>query len=184
MKELNISEEDVMLLNERGYMTLTNTALTALKAVPGLVQSVSLNIDNTTSDIYPQNGAMGWTRDNYGPIWIPKRGATLKLSLDNIAIYERPLRTYEGNDLQVTPDGKILINGKETTQYTFQMDYYWMQGDNRHNSADSRYWGFVPEDHVVGKPVLVWFSTDKDHPLTSLKHIRWNRLFRLVSNIK
>ena len=84
----------------------------------------------------------------------------------------------------MTPEGKILINGKETTEYTFKMDYYWMQGDNRHNSADSRYWGFVPEDHVVGKPVLVWLSTDEDHPFASLKHFRWERMFRLVKNMK
>ena len=180
-KKLNISEEDVMLLNERGYMTLTNKALKALKAVPGLVQSVSLNKDNTTSDIYPLNGATGWTRDNYGPIWIPKRGATLKLSLDNIAIYERPIRTYEGNDLQVR-NGRIYINGKEAHSYTFKMDYYWMMGDNRHNSLDSRYWGFVPEDHIVGKPIFIWWSSDPDRH--GFSGIRWNRLFRFVDDIK
>ena len=180
-KELNISEEDVRLLNERGYMTLTNKALKALKAVPGLVQSVSLNKDNTTADIYPLNGAMGWTRDNYGPIWIPKRGATLKLSLDNIAIYERPIRTYEGNDLQVR-NGRIYINGKEAHSYTFKMDYYWMMGDNRHNSLDSRYWGFVPEDHIVGKPIFIWWSSNPDRH--GFSGIRWNRLFRFVDDIK
>ena len=181
MKELNISQEDITMLNERRYMTLTNKALKALKAVPGLVQSVSLNVDNNTSEIYPLNGATGWTRDNYGPIWIPKRGATLKLTLDNIAIYERPIRTYEGNDLQVR-NGRIYINGKEAHSYTFKMDYYWMMGDNRHNSLDSRYWGFVPEDHIVGKPIFIWWSHDPDH--SGFSGIRWSRLFNLVDNIK
>ncbi len=181
MKELNISQEDITMLNERGYMTLTNKALKTLKAVPGLVQSVSLNVDNNTSEIYPLNGATGWTRDNYGPIWIPKRGATLKLTLDNIAIYERPIRTYEGNDLQVR-NGRIYINGKEAHSYTFKMDYYWMMGDNRHNSLDSRYWGFVPEDHIVGKPIFIWWSSDPDR--RGFSGVRWNRLFRFVDDIK
>ena len=101
--------------------------------------------------------------------------------MDNIAIYDRPIRVYEGNDLQVK-DGKIFINGKETTSYTFKMDYYWMMGDNRHNSADSRYWGFVPEDHVVGKPIFIWWSSAPDR--SGFGGIRWKRLFRWVDNIK
>ena len=101
---------------------------------------------------------------------------------NNIAIYERPIRIYEQNDLQIR-DGKIFINGQETTKYTFKMDYYWMMGDNRHNSADSRYWGFVPEDHIVGPPLFIWWSVCPDtNPAAST--IRWNRLFRWVPNIK
>ncbi len=107
----------------------------------------------------------------------------MKLTLENLPIYERPIAVYEGNQLEVSPDGKIQINGEETSEYTFQMDYYWMMGDNRHNSADSRYWGFVPEDHIVGKPVMIWLSTDKDYGIFSGK-IRWKRLFRWVDNIK
>ena len=90
---------------------------------------------------------------------------------------------YEGNKLEVTPDGRILINGEETDIYIFKQDYYWMQGDNRHNSADSRYWGFVPEDHIVGKPLFIWLSLDKDRSLFDGK-IRWKRLFKWVDNIK
>jgi signal peptidase I len=102
--------------------------------------------------------------------------------MKNIAIYERPIRAYEGNTLDVR-NGKIIINGKEANEYTFKMDYYWMMGDNRHNSADSRYWGFVPEDHVVGKPLFVWLSVSDDaNPESS--HYRWNRLFKWVANIK
>ena len=181
MDELGISMEDITSLNTSGYLPLTNASVKALKARKDVVESVTLVNDPTTWDIYPLNGNKGWTRDNYGPVWIPKKGATLKLTMNNIAVYERPIRVYEGNDLQVK-DGKIYINGKEAKYYTFKMDYYWMQGDNRHNSLDSRYWGFVPEDHIVGKPIFIWWSHDPDH--SGFSGIRWSRLFRFVDNIK
>ena len=181
MQELGISMEDLMMLNQNGYMPLTSNAAKALKARKDIVESIRINTDATHGDIYPLNGNTGWTRDNYGPVWIPKKGASVKLTLDNIAVYERPIHVYEGNELEVR-DGKIFINGKEATSYTFKMDYYWMMGDNRHNSADSRYWGFVPEDHVVGKPIFIWWSSDPDR--SGFGGIRWNRLFRWVDNIK
>lgn len=111
-----------------------------------------------------------------------EKGASIDLTLDNLPLYERPIKNYEGNALEVK-DGKIYINGQETSKYTFKMDYYWMMGDNRHNSADSRFWGFVPEDHIVGKPVFIWLSLDPDRNWTDGK-IRWNRLFRFVDSIK
>ena len=146
-----------------------------------IVESVKLNTDAPTGDLYPLNANTGWTRDNYGPIWIPKKGATVKLSLANLPMYERAIRVYEDNEVDVR-NGQIYINNKPANSYTFKMDYYWMMGDNRHNSADSRYWGFVPEDHVVGKPIFIWWSHDVDHP--GFKGIRWNRLFKLVDKIK
>ena len=130
---------------------------------------------------YPLVRSNTWTRSDYGPVWIPKKGATLKLTLENLPIYERPIRNYEHNDLQVR-DGKIYINGKETDSYTFKMDYYMMLGDNRDKSADSRYWGFVPEDHIVGKPMFVFLSLDKDKGLFDGK-IRFNRMFRSVDSL-
>ena len=181
MKDLGITMEDLMSLNTQGYMPLTNHAVEELKKLPDIVESVELNKDANDLDIYPLNGNMHWTRDNYGPIWIPKKGESIDLTLKNLPIYERPIRTYEGNKLEVK-DGKIYINDKETTKYTFKLDYYWMQGDNRHNSLDSRYWGFVPEDHIVGKPIFIWWSSDPDRG--GFSGIRWNRLFRLVDNIK
>ncbi|MDD6759394.1 MAG: S26 family signal peptidase, partial [Paraprevotella sp.] len=184
VEDLGISQDDLRDYYQSGILPLTQAAKQTLEKRKEVVANISIIHNSETGALYPQNAYTGWTCDNYGPIWIPKKGETLKLTLENLPIYERPIRAYEGNDLQVTPEGKILINGQETNEYTFQMDYYWMQGDNRHNSADSRYWGFVPEDHVVGKPVLVWFSTDKDHPLLSIRHIRWNRLFRWVENMK
>jgi signal peptidase I len=147
------------------------------------VASITRVENRDTENLYPQNGYTGWPCDNYGPIWIPKKGESIRLTLENLPIYERPIRVYEGNELQVTTDGKILINGEETTEYTFRMDYYWMQGDNRYNSADSRYWGFVPEDHIVGKPIIIWLSTDKDRGWFG-GHIRWTRLFRFVDGMK
>ena len=181
MQELGISVEDIISLNQMGYMPLTKRAVAALSQRKDLVESIELNTEASDLDTYPLNGNKHWTRDNYGPVWIPKKGATLQLTLDNLPVYERPIKVYEGNDLQVK-DGRIYINGKESTSYTFKMDYYWMQGDNRHNSADSRYWGFVPEDHVVGKPIFIWWSSDPDR--RGFSGIRWNRLFRFVDNIK
>ena len=129
---------------------------------------------------YPITRYYGWTRADYASdlakgIWIPKKGMSLNLSLFNLPIYERCIRNYENNTLEVK-DGKIYINGKETRRYTFKMDYYWMMGDNRDNSLDSRYWGFVPEDHIVGTPMFVIVSFDDDKPF--FQSIRWNRVFK------
>lgn len=126
--------------------------------------------------VFPFGNDYGWTRPSMGTIWIPKRGATLRLTERNLPIYERAIRTYEGNDLQVRPDG-IYINGERTDYYTFKMDYYWMLGDNRDRSLDSRYWGFVPEDHVVGSPVFIILSLDQERSLQNGK-IRWDRILR------
>ena len=168
--------------NNRVSMPMTKKTAQVLKSRKDLVQAMSLEADNDTYDLYPKNMVKDWTRDNYGPVWIPKKGESIKLSLDNLPIYERPIKVYEHNDLEVR-DGKIFINGEQTDTYTFKMDYYWMMGDNRHNSADSRYWGFVPEDHIVGKPIFIWWSSDPDRGLFS-GGIRWNRLFSIVDNIK
>ena len=179
--ELGISMEDLGYLNTMGYMPLTKKAVATLSQRKDLVESIETVEDTEDWDIYPLNGNTHWTRDNYGPVWIPKKGESIKLTLENIAIYERPIRTYEGNDLKIS-NGQILINGKPADSYTFKMDYYWMMGDNRHNSADSRYWGFVPEDHIVGKPIFIWWSSDPDR--SGFGGIRWSRLFRFVDNIK
>lgn len=128
------------------------------------------------SGTFPLGSGYGWTRIDMGEFWIPQRGVTLHLTLDNLPVYERAIRVYEGNDLQVR-DGKIFINGEETEYYTFKLDYYWMMGDNRDRSADSRYWGFVPEDHIVGSPMFIIASFDEERGLFDGK-IRWNRIFR------
>jgi signal peptidase I len=181
MQEWGITMEELKDLNNYGYMPMTQKTADILKKRTDIVESIQLNTEATDVDTYPLNGNMHWTRDNYGPIWIPAKGESIDLTLKNLPVYERPIRTYEGNKLEVK-NGKIFINDQETTKYTFKMDYYWMQGDNRHNSLDSRYWGFVPEDHIVGKPIFIWWSSDPDR--RGFSGVRWNRLFRFVDNIK
>ncbi len=181
MLDMQITMEDLAQLNQFGYMPMTQHAVEKMRKMTDLADSVVLNTEASEWDIYPLNGNLHWTRDNYGPVWIPKKGQSIDLTLENLPIYERPIKVYEGNDLAVK-DGKILINGQETKSYTFKMDYYWMMGDNRHNSADSRYWGFVPEDHIVGKPIFIWWSSDPDRG--GISGIRWSRLFRFVDDIK
>ena len=129
---------------------------------------------------YPLCYRKAWSNDNYGPIWIPKKGQTIQLTKENMPVYERVIRNYEENTLEKKGDS-YYINGKLADSYTFKMDYFWMMGDNRHNSADSRSWGFVPEDHIVGKPLFVWLSLDKDRGLFDGK-IRWNRMFTSPKN--
>jgi signal peptidase I len=120
---------------------------------------------------FPYDTIHKWSVDQYGPIWIPKKGAKLQLTADNYSIYERAIRVYEKNDFYMD-SGKFFLNGQQTTEYTFKMDYYWMMGDNRQGSQDSRYWGFVPEDRIVGKAWMIWFSWEGGP--------RWSRLFDIV----
>lgn len=180
--ENNLILNDAVLKQYDGYLPLTKQAVEGLKRA-GLVSAIRRVTDKdlASGDVYPLNARYGWTRDNYGPLVIPKRGLTLPLNMKNIAVYMRPIAVYEGNKLEVK-NNKIYINGKPADRYTFKMDYYWMMGDNRHNSADSRYWGFVPEDHIVGKPIFIWWSSDPDRK--GFSGIRWHRLFNLVDNIK
>lgn len=181
MKELSISQEDLMALNQSGYMPMTKHAMEELMAHKELVKNISIINEAPAGETYPHNAVTGWTRDNYGPVWIPKKGATIALTMDNIAVYERPIRVYEDNELEVK-NNQIYINGRLAKSYTFKLDYYWMMGDNRHNSLDSRYWGFVPEDHIVGKPIFIWWSSDPDRK--GFGGIRWNRIGNIVDNIK
>ena len=169
-----------------GYpqMPLTAAMLQEVKACAN-VASVEEQVDVYPPDfpdsylmLFPYKEDFRWTRDNYGPIWIPEAGVTVKLDQKNLPLYERIISVYEKNDLVVKADGTIFINGEETDEYTFKQDYYFMMGDNRHNSLDSRYWGFVPEDHIVGRPALIWLSTDRNKSFPF--NIRWRRFFKFV----
>ncbi|MDR1332560.1 MAG: S26 family signal peptidase [Tannerella sp.] len=157
------------------HLPLTEKALALVHRMPSVLQ-VKVEQD-IWSTVYPAGYETGWRRDNYGPVWIPERGAEIELNAHNLALYSRCIANYEGNSLEVRPDGSVLINGRPETSYVFRYDYYFMMGDNRHNSADSRSWGFVPEDHVVGKPIMIWLSIDKDRELFN-GGIRWGRMFR------
>ena len=181
LKERGISFDDAQMLYMSGLLPLTKENYEWFKSNTRLCKGIEVVEMNTTEGIYPLNGNYGWTADNYGPVWIPKKGEKIELTLKNLAIYERPITVYEGNSLEVDENGRIYINGKEADSYTFKMDYYWMMGDNRHNSADSRYWGFVPEDHIVGEALFIWLSLDKDYSLFDGK-IRWERMFRGVNS--
>lgn len=184
-KNLGISQEDLSeRLNADGTalrMPLTQQAKVALRQRPDLVYDIVPSEQTDGCALYPHCKETGWTAEEYGPIWIPKKGESLKITLENLPLYQRPIAVYEGADVQVK-DSTVYIDGKPNPEYTFKLDYYWMMGDNRDNSADSRFWGFVPEDHIVGKPILIWLSLDKDYGWLNGK-IRWGRMFRWVDSM-
>ena len=178
MSFLGIQPNEQGQFNPVYHFPMTQKALETIKKLP-IVKRVIIEPDSFGGATYfPVDYSTGWSRDNYGPLWIPKKGATIPLTAENIGLYSRCIRNYEGNTLEAK-EGKAYINGQPADSYTFQYDYYWMMGDNRHNSADSRSWGFVPEDHIVGKPIMIWLSLDKDRGIFD-GGIRWNRMFRWV----
>lgn len=163
-------------------LVLTESNAKKLEKVSGIISVTKMIHKKGTFDtrLFPFDTAnYKWNVDNFGPITIPEAGQTVEINSKNISIYRRIIDVYEGNEL-AEKDGKIFINGNEATSYTFKMNYYWMMGDNRHNSADSRFWGFVPEDHVVGKAVFVWLSLDPNKTLFGGK-IRWDKMFRFIN---
>ena len=176
--ELGISMDDRHGSGNQYMLLLTGEMKKTLESKPWVTFIQRIQPDASESVFtYPVGTDYGWTHANYGPIWIPKKGAKVDLTLANLPLYERCIRNYEGNTLEVKGN-QILINGQPATSYTFKMDYYWMQGDNRDNSLDSRFWGFVPEDHIVGTPSIILISFDKDHTLFN-GGIRWNRIFKM-----
>jgi signal peptidase I len=128
---------------------------------------------------FPNNIKFNWNEDNFGPISIPKAGETININNENYPLYKKIIKDYENNSIKKV-DNNFLINGIETTSYTFKQNYFWMMGDNRHSSEDSRFWGFVPENHILGKPVLIWFSVDNFNKGILYWKIRWDRIMTTV----
>lgn len=168
-------------LTDKGqyFLTLTDQEA-ALIANNPTVKSVKKYLlpKGTDGDVFPHIPSLGWNIDNFGPIYIPKKGTTIPLDLKTLPFYKRIIQEYEKNTLKINGD-QIIINGKVSTTYTFKEDYYWMMGDNRQNSLDARFWGYVPFDHVVGKPVFIWFSWNTDG--SGIHKVRWNRIFSVVN---
>jgi signal peptidase I len=179
-RDIGVSNEDVDMLYAYGFVPLTKDMFEKAKQFSEIdeVKTVIFPESNFDSRIFPHNENFPWNADNLGPIYIPKKGTTIEISHENLPLYHRIITTYENNFLEVR-NNQIFINGELANTYTFEMDYFWMVGDNRHNSADSRFWGFVPEDHVVGQPKFTWLSLDKDKGWFQGK-IRWHRMFRAV----
>jgi signal peptidase I len=182
LDSLNIPKSSVTYnpVNSLYVLYLANENVESLRSFPG-VRSISRYTEPTLSfqnqEIFPHSNHYRWTGDNFGPLRIPARGDTIRLDIQNLPLYQRIIDIYEDNELAIT-DGVILINGAPASHYVIQMDYYFVMGDNRHNSADSRYWGFVPEDHLLGKAVIVWFSIKPDTPF--IGGLRKERIFRSI----
>lgn len=166
------------------FLNLTNEAAEKIKENKR-IKSVEKIIDSAKyfdAKIFPHHPNYQWSIDNYGPIYIPEKGKSVIINSQTIPLYKRIIEKYEHNSLKIEGD-KIYINNQLTDTYTFKQNYYWMMGDNRHNSEDARYWGFVPFDHVVGKPTFIWFSLEKfnsENPKPFFKRIRWDRMFTTV----
>ncbi len=179
-KELNINEEDVQRVDQYTAVYRLNADQVAKITKMGYtVQVLEDKAGEYDPSIFPHSPEYAWNKDHFGPLVIPAKGMTVAIDAKNIVLYEQIIRQYENNTLQVR-DGKVFINGQEAHSYTFKMNYYFMMGDNRHNSADSRFWGFVPEDHIVGKASMVWLSVDKFKTWGDKGKIRWNRMFKKI----
>lgn len=174
---LRVSE----ILELKKEMTLTLDEATAMRKVPKIDSVVrrfsKKNVPNEA--FFPNKIPFDWNEDNFGPLVIPKKGMTVNLNKENLPLYKKIIAEYEANDLETSPS-EIRINGNPTDQYTFKKDYYWMMGDNRHKSEDSRFWGFVPDDHIVGKPIFIWFSIKGINDGIKNWSIRWDRVFTTV----
>jgi len=186
LEELGVSLNDaipVLLPNgeRRTYFNLDKTQVEKVKTFGSDIALERFSPSTRPGALFPNDPSRNrdWTVDHYGTIYIPKKGTSVELTPESLVFYERIIRVYEHNNLEVR-NGEYYINNQKTHSYTFQQDYYWMMGDNRHNSEDSRFWGYVPADHIVGKPLFIWFSTKNGN---IREGINWNRIFRSASRM-
>ena len=174
MTEIKDTKADLFLTNKEADLISKSNILDSLKRTFNEIKSYN-------TSYFPNDIRFNWNEDNFGPIIIPKTNTTVELSKNNLPIYKKIIREYEKNELTLDLNGTIRINNIETNSYTFKQDYYWMMGDNRYRSEDSRSWGFVPEDHIVGKPVFIWFSIDGINDGFKNWKIRWDRVFTTIN---
>ena len=174
MTEIKDTKTDLFLTNKEADLISKSNILDSLKRTFNEIKSYN-------TSYFPNDIRFNWNEDNFGPIIIPKRNTTVDLTKNNLPIYKKIIREYEKNELTLDLNGTIRINNIETNSYTFKQDYYWMMGDNRYRSEDSRSWGFVPEDHIVGKPVFIWFSIDGINDGFKNWKIRWDRVFTTIN---
>jgi signal peptidase I len=175
-------DDSIASNDEFGYIVKTTGDLAGkLKSYDFVkrIEPVFMNKGLKEPFLFPTTNLLDWNKDNYGPVLIPKKGATIPMNAVNIALYGEVIKNYEGNDQVTLGSNKITLGGKTLESYTFKQDYFFMMGDNRHDSADSRYWGFVPKDHIVGKAAFVWMSIDPN-PVSFLSKLRWDRIFRII----
>jgi signal peptidase I len=182
-ERLGIYKADQKIIPGTGnyVLPLTDEMVNDLKKFP-MIKALDKMISQKgdfQANIFPHDSTFPWNNDNFGPLLMPKKGMTIKLTRENIILYRRVIDAYEYNNYY-EKEGKVYIDGKPVENYTFKQNYYWLMGDNRHNSADSRSWGFVPEDHIVGKPVMIFYSLNEEKSFPA--NIRWDRLFKIVRN--
>ncbi len=181
LDRLNIALDDRNVFSSERYIfPLTADNVDALKGFANVIEVEKLEEEPGEWDpmVFPHDKRYSWNVDNFGPLTVPAKGQTVQLTTENLPLYRRIIQVYEGNELEVQ-NNRIIINGQPAESYTFEMDYFWMMGDNRHNSADSRMWGFVPEDHVVGKASFIWLSINKDRSFP--QSIRLRRMFQFIN---
>lgn len=178
LEPFGIGRDEADVRNNPNYtFPTTRENAEKIRALPGIVSVEAVELytkGRYDRDIFPHDERYPWNLEYFGPLTVPAKGMTVDINEKTLPLYKRIIEAYEGNEMELK-GGQIYINGEVASSYTFQMDYYFMMGDNRHNSADSRFWGFVPEDHVIGKPRLIWLSVDKEYG-----KIRWKRMFRIV----
>ena len=177
--KLGLRVSEILEINKQLTLTIKEAAIlkktTWIDSIKQQINSVKV----PNESFFPNKIPYDWNEDNFGPLLIPKKGMTVALNRANVPLYKKIIQEYERNQLEFTPT-EIKINGKVANQYTFKKDYYWMMGDNRHKSEDSRFWGFVPDDHIVGKPVFIWFSIKGINDGIKNWSIRWDRVFTTV----
>jgi signal peptidase I len=174
MVELTDIKKDLFLTDKEAELINSSNITDSLVRIFRTTKSYN-------TSFFPNDIKFNWNEDNFGPIIIPSKNQTINLSKENLPLYKKAIRDYERNSLELDKQGNIIINNKITNQYTFKQDYYWMMGDNRYRSEDSRSWGFVPEDHIVGKPVFIWFSIDGINDGFKNWKVRWDRVFTTVN---